>query len=308
MALAFVFPGQGSQRIGMQADLAEHHPAVRDTWAEAGEALGFDLWQLAQDGPADKLNQTTNTQPAMLAAGVAAWRAWQAAGGETPEQLAGHSLGEYSALVCAGSLDFIDTVRIVQRRAMLMQEAVPPGVGAMAAVLGLDDERITELCAEASTIGVAEPVNFNSPGQVVIAGHAEAVERVVAHARDHGARRAIMLPVSVPSHSSLMRDAGMALAETLEQVAVEAPSITVRSATTSDPYRTPEQIRTALAAQVFSPVQWVRTVRSMIDAGAARIVECGPGKVLTGLVRRIDKSVPVGFIEDADSLQKALDN
>jgi [acyl-carrier-protein] S-malonyltransferase len=308
MSLAFVFPGQGSQRVGMQASLAECHPVVLETWREASEALGFDLWRLAQDGPAEQLNQTTNTQPAMLAAGVAAWRAWQAAGGEPPEQLAGHSLGEYSALVCAGSLDFIDSVRIVQRRAMLMQEAVPPGVGAMAAVLGLDDERIMELCDEASTIGVAEAVNFNSPGQVVVAGHAEAVRQVVAYARDHGARRAIMLPVSVPSHSSLMRDAGMALAETLEQTPVQTPSITVRSATTTEPYRSSEQIRSALAAQVFSPVQWVRTVRAMIDGGATRIIECGPGKVLTGLVRRIDKSVPVGYIEDADSLGKALDN
>lgn len=307
MSLAFVFPGQGSQRVGMQASLAEYHPVVLETWREASEALGFDLWRLAQDGPPEKLNQTTNTQPAMLAAGVAAWRAWQAAGGEVPAQLAGHSLGEYSALVCAGSLDFIDSVRIVQRRAMLMQEAVPPGVGAMAAVLGLDDERIMELCDEASTIGVAEAVNFNSPGQVVVAGHAEAVRQVVSYARDHGARRAIMLPVSVPSHSSLMRDAGMALAETLEQTPVQAPSITVRSATTAEPYDSPEQIRSALAAQVFSPVQWVRTVRAMIDGGATRIIECGPGKVLTGLVRRIDKSVPAGYLEDAGSLRKALE-
>ncbi len=290
----------------MQADLADRYPVVLETWREASDALGFDLWQLAQDGPADKLNQTTNTQPAMLAAGVAAWRAWQAAGGTEPGQLAGHSLGEYSALVCAGALDFIDTVRIVQRRAILMQEAVPPGVGAMAAVLGLDDDRITELCDEASTIGVAEAVNFNSPGQVVVAGHAEAVKQVVAYARDHGARRAIMLPVSVPSHSSLMHDAGIALAETLEQTTIQAPSITVLSATTSEAYGSPGQIRSALAAQVYSPVQWVKTVRAMIDDGATRIIECGPGKVLTGLVRRIDKSVSAGYVEDADSLQKAI--
>ncbi|MDH3481099.1 MAG: ACP S-malonyltransferase [Gammaproteobacteria bacterium] len=301
-----VFPGQGSQSQGMQADLAAKFPVVQETYAEASEILGYDLWQLVQDGPAERLGATVVTQPAMLAAGTAAYRVWQAAGGTQPAQMAGHSLGEYTALVCAGAVAFADAVRVVKRRSELMQEAVPVGIGAMAAVLGLDDETIISLCEEASTIGIAEPVNFNSPGQVVIAGHATAVSQAVAFAKEHGARRAIVLPVSVPSHSSLMRDAGASLAETLDATDFKAPDIRVISAATAKPYGDAADIRRKLSLQVYSPVLWVRTVEAMIAAGATSIIECGPGKVLAGLVRRIDKSKPVACIDNNDSLQKAL--
>lgn len=306
MSLAMVFPGQGSQSVGMQADLAANFPEVQQTWAEAGDILDYDLWALVQQGPAGKLAETTVTQPAMLAAGVAAWRAWHVAGGDPAVQMAGHSLGEYTALVCAGAVDFADALRLVKRRAELMQAAVPVGIGAMAAVLGLDDDKIMDLCEEASTIGVAEPVNFNSPGQVVIAGHAKAVEQAVAYAREHGARRAIVLPVSVPSHSSLMREAGESLAEALASTSFRTPETTVIGAATAEPYADPDDIRTRLAAQVYSPVLWVRAVRRLIDGGADRIIECGPGKVLAGLVRRIDRDTSVAAIHDFDSLQRAL--
>ncbi len=306
MTLAMVFPGQGSQSPGMQADLAGHFDEIEQTYDEASEILGFDLWALTQDGPGEKLAETTNTQPAMLTAGVAAYRAWRAAGGAPAAQMAGHSLGEYTALVCAGALSFGDAVAVVKRRSELMQEAVPVGIGAMAAVLGLDDETILSLCEEASTIGVAEPVNFNSPGQVVIAGHASAVSQAVAYAKEHGARRAILLNVSVPSHSSLMREAGQSLAETLAATEFRSPEITVVSAATAEPYRDAADIRSKLSAQVYSPVLWVRTVRAMIDAGATRVIECGPGKVLAGLVRRIDKGTAVAHIDDHASLRNAL--
>lgn len=306
LTIAMVFPGQGSQSQGMQADLASAYPIVQETYAEASEVLGYDLWQLVQSGPAERLGETVVTQPAMLTAGVSAYRAWHMAGGSTPSQLAGHSLGEYTALVCAGAVGFEDAMRVVKRRSELMQEAVPVGVGAMAAVLGLDDDTIVSLCDEASTIGIAEPVNFNSPGQVVIAGHATAVTQAVEYAKEHGARRAILLPVSVPSHSSLMRDAGLSLLETLDATEFKVPDITVVSAATAEPYVDAADIRTRLSAQVYSPVLWVRTIEAMIAAGASSIIECGPGKVLAGLVRRIARGTPVSFIDNHDSLQKAL--
>jgi len=306
LTIAMVFPGQGSQSQGMQADLAAEYPVVQETYAEAGEILGYDLWLLVQTGPAERLGETVVTQPAMLAAGVAAYRAWLSAGGSAPSQLAGHSLGEYTALVCAGAIGFEDAMRVVKRRSELMQEAVPVGIGAMAAVLGLDDDTIISLCDEASTIGIAEPVNFNSPGQVVIAGHASAVTQAVEYAKEHGARRAILLPVSVPSHSSLMREAGLSLLETLDATEFKAPDIAVVSAATAKPYVDAADIRTKLSAQVYSPVLWVRTIEAMIAAGASSIIECGPGKVLAGLVRRIAKGTPVSFIDNNDSLQKAL--
>jgi [acyl-carrier-protein] S-malonyltransferase len=290
----------------MQADLASEYPVVEETYAEASQVLGYDLWELVQSGSTEQLGETVVTQPAMLTAGVAAYRVWQQAGGGTPTQMAGHSLGEYTALVCAGAVNFLDALRIVKRRSELMQEAVPVGIGAMAAVLGLDDETIISLCDEASTIGIAEPVNFNSPGQVVIAGHATAVAQAVEYAKEHGARRAIVLPVSVPSHSSLMRDAGVSLAETLAATEFSKPAITVVSAATAVPYVDAADIRSKLSAQVYSPVLWVRTVEAMVAAGASSIVECGPGKVLAGLVRRIAKGTTVAFVDNNDSLQKAL--
>ena len=290
----------------MQADLAAEYPVVRQTYDEASEVLGYDLWSLVQEGPAEKLAETVVTQPAMLTAGVAAYRAWTAAGGDEPAQVAGHSLGEYSALVAAGAVGFDDALKVVIRRAQLMQDAVPAGVGAMAAVLGLDDDAVIGACDEASLIGVAEPVNFNSPGQVVIAGHRNALDRAIELLQAAGARRAVMLPVSVPSHSSLMIQAGEALQEALADADFRAPAITVVAATDGRPYAGADDIRTRLSRQVYGPVQWVTTVNAMIDNGASAIVECGPGKVLSGLCRRISKGTPVGFIDSIDSLQKAL--
>jgi len=301
-----VFPGQGSQSVGMQADLAAAYPVVQETYADASDALGYDLWQLVQDGPAEKLSETVVTQPAMLTAGVAAYRCWLAAGGARPAQMAGHSLGEYTALVAAEAISFRDAMAVVIRRSQLMQNAVPGGVGGMAAVLGLDDATIMRVCDEASLIGVAEPVNFNSPGQVVIAGHRDALDRAVEQAKEAGARRAIMLPVSVPSHSSLMIGAGEALKETLSLADFRTPMITVIGATDATPYTDGDNIRERLARQVHGPVQWVRSVEKLISQGASSIIECGPGKVLAGLCKRIDKSVPVGFIDSNDNLQKFL--
>jgi [acyl-carrier-protein] S-malonyltransferase len=301
-----VFPGQGSQSVGMQADLAAEFPVVQETYAEASEVLGYDLWALIQGGSAEKLSETIVTQPAMLAAGIAAYRVWQAAGGPAPEQVAGHSLGEYSALVAAESLSFADAMRVVMRRSELMQDAVPAGVGAMAAIIGLDDEGVIAACKEASSVGVAEPVNFNSPGQVVIAGHREAIDSAIEHCQAAGARRALLLAVSVPSHSSLMIKAGEALQEALAEAAISTPAIKVIAATDGNAYADGNDIRARLSRQVYGPVQWVITVKAIIEGGATSIVECGPGKVLAGLCRRIDKGTPVTFIDSVDSLQKSL--
>jgi len=306
VTIAMVFPGQGSQSQGMQADLAAEFPIVRETYGEASETLGYDLWQLVQDGPAEKLGETVVTQPAMLTAGVAAYRAWQEAGGQSPAQVAGHSLGEYSALVTAGTLSFGDATKVVMRRAQLMQDAVPAGVGAMAAILGLDNDSVRAVCAEVSGSQVAEPVNYNSPGQVVIAGHASAVDDAIERAKAAGARRAMKLPVSVPSHSSLMTEAGEALSGALAEANFSAPGIPVLAATDGTPYGDADDIRARLSLQVYSHVHWVATIKAMISGGATRIIECGPGKVLAGLVRRIDKGTPVSFIDNHDSLQKAL--
>jgi [acyl-carrier-protein] S-malonyltransferase len=301
-----VFPGQGSQSVGMQADLAGEFPIVQQTYAEASESLGYDLWALVQDGPAEELAKTVVTQPAMLTAGVAAYRVWLAAGGAQPQQVAGHSLGEYSALVAAESLSFADAMTVVMRRSALMQAAVPAGIGAMAAILGLDDDAVIGVCEKASEHGVADAVNFNSPGQVVIAGHKEALDSAILLAKEAGARRAMLLPVSVPAHSSLMRSAGEDLRAALAAANFATPAITVVAATDAQPYGNADDIRERLARQVFGPVQWVATVNAMIAAGAGGIVECGPGKVLAGLCRRIHKATPVAFIDSLDSLQKAL--
>jgi [acyl-carrier-protein] S-malonyltransferase len=304
--MAMVFPGQGSQSQGMQADLAEKFQEIEDTYAEASEVLGYDLWRLTQDGPPERLGETVVTQPAMLTAGVAAWRAWQAAGGAPPDFMAGHSLGEYTALVCAGALNFDDALLLVRRRSQLMQDAVPVGEGAMAAIIGLDDDAVRRICDEASGIGVAEPVNFNSPGQVVIAGHKPSILRAVERAEAAGARRAVVLKVSVPSHSSLMIKAGEALADSLQSVPIDAPSVPVINATDARPYTDVEDIRAHLARQVYSAVHWVDTVRYMLAEGASAIVECGPGRVLSGLVRRIANGTPVYSIDSVERMQAAL--
>ncbi|MHB8759958.1 MAG: ACP S-malonyltransferase, partial [Thiobacillus sp.] len=274
MKLAFVFPGQGSQSVGMMQGWGER-AEIRATFAEASDALGQDLWALVADGPAEVLNQTVNTQPAMLAADVAAWRAWQAQGGPNPALLAGHSLGEYAALVAADALSFVDAVKLVRFRAEAMQSAVPEGVGAMAAILGLDDEAVRAVCADAAAGEAVEAVNLNSPGQVVIAGNKGAVERAMALAKERGAKRALPLPVSVPSHSSLMRPAAEKLLAYLQDVAISAPRIPVLHNTDVQFHDAAAAIRAALANQLHTPVRWVETVRALKAAGVERVIECG---------------------------------
>lgn len=306
MALAMVFPGQGSQSLGMLADLAAAHAEVVATYREASDELGYDLWDLVQNGPAEALNETRVTQPAMLAAGVATYRTWRIQGGTVPSGMAGHSLGEYTALVCAGAIDFRAAVRLVQRRAELMQNAVPANEGGMAAILGLDDQAVRDVCAQVSDGSVAEAVNFNSPGQVVVAGHRKAIEQVIELAKAAGARRAIMLAVSVPSHSTLMAPAGEALGEALQAAPFQAPSIAVINAVDAIPYTDADDIRVRLARQVSSPVRWVDTVQRLIADGATSIIECGPGKVLTGLQKRIDRTLPAGCIDSPAALEQEL--
>ncbi len=305
MKLAFIFPGQGSQSVGMMQGLVDR-PEVRFTFSEASDALGQDLWALVSEGPADALNQTVNTQPAMLAADIAIWRVWQATGGPQPELLAGHSLGEYAALVAAGALDFTDAIRLVRFRAEAMQAAVPEGVGAMAAILGLDDAAVRAVCADAAAGEVVEAVNLNSPGQVVIAGNKAAVERAMALAKERGAKRALPLPVSVPSHSSLMRPAAEELRAHLQGVEIKVPTMRVLHNTDVQSHAAPDAIRDALAKQLHTPVRWVETVQALKAAGIERVIECGPGKVLAGLNKRIDDSLPAVALVDEASLAAAL--
>ncbi len=306
-ALGFVFPGQGSQAVGMLAELASAVPVVRETFDEASAALGCDLWRLVQGGPAEQLNLTHNTQPAMLAAGVATWRAWQQQGGPQPALLAGHSLGEYAALVAAEAIGFADAARLVAERGRLMQAAVPEGAGAMAAILGLDDEQVRLACDEAAAGDVVEAVNYNSPGQVVIAGQAAAVARAVDAAKALGAKRAVVLPVSVPSHCALMRPAAARLAERLAAVDVRLPRIPVLHNVDVAVADSPDAIRDRLARQLYSPVRWVETLQRMATDGVGLVVECGPGRVLAGLVKRIDKNLEAAAIYDPASLAAALE-
>lgn len=310
MTLAVVFPGQGSQSVGMLGELAAQHPVVRDTFSEASAALGYDLWQRVAEGPADALNATACTQPAMLAAGIATWRVWQQSGGPTPAVVSGHSLGEFTALVCAGVFGFADALRLVRTRGELMQAAVPVGTGAMAAVLGMDDAALEAVCTEAAQGEVVEAVNFNSQGQVVIAGHASAVERAIALAKTRGAKRAVLLPVSVPSHSSLMRGAAEQLRERLATVAMQAPQLRYISAVDALPHADPDDIRATLVSQLASPVRWTQTVLALTASGATTLLECGPGKVLTGLNRRIEKRPEITClaIEDVATLTNALNH
>jgi len=306
MKLAMVFPGQGSQSMGMVAGY-DAHPVVRGIFAEASEVLGQDVWSLVSDGPVEELNRTVNTQPVMLTADVAVYRAWGEHGGGKASMLAGHSLGEYAALVAAGALSFADALPLVRFRAQAMQDAVPQGVGAMAAVMGLDDAAVAAACDEARQGQVVDPVNFNAPGQVVIAGHKEAVERTIAAAKAKGAKRALMLPVSAPFHSSLLNPAAERLADYLSTVEISAPStpvlhnVDVRSAVTA------QAVRDALARQAANPVRWAETVQAFQASGVTHIVECGPGTVLSGLCRRIAPDIEILPTNDGDALQAAID-
>ncbi len=304
---AAVFPGQGSQSSGMLADLGDDHAIVRDTFQEASDCLDADLWSLAQHGPAEQLNQTQWTQPVMLAAGVASWRLLQQQTSARPQAVAGHSLGEYSALVAAGVLHFADAVHLVAERARAMQAAVPEGEGAMAAVLGLDDADVQRLCREHSNGAVLEAVNLNAPGQVVIAGHAGAVDRAVSAARDAGAKRALKLPVSVPSHCALMQPAAERLQAVLDNTSFAAPCVPVWQNATAQPAESAERIKQNLAAQLYHPVRWVETIRGMRGQGITMQVECGPGRVLTGLGKRIDRQLELFDIADRDTLRGTLD-
>ncbi|WP_438969853.1 ACP S-malonyltransferase [Methylophaga sp.] len=304
MKSAFVFPGQGSQSVGMLADLAAEYAIVTDTFAQASDALGYDLWNLVSEGPTDRLNQTDKTQPAMLTAGIAVWRVWQTVSNIKPDFFAGHSLGEYSALVAADALDFIDAVKLVEKRGQFMQQAVPAGEGAMAAILGLDDDVVTGLCAEAASNGVVEAVNFNSPGQVVIAGAANAVNAAIEMANEKGAKRALLLPVSVPSHCALMKPAAEKLTEALNTIAIRVPHTPVIHNASVTAATDAGQIKQLLAEQLFSPVRWVETVQWFASNDVNAIVECGPGKVLAGLSKRIDKSLSAMPLFDLATMQK----
>jgi [acyl-carrier-protein] S-malonyltransferase len=308
MTFAFVFPGQGSQSVGMLSALASAEPLVQETFAEASEVLGYDLWKLCQEGPEELLGSTERTQPAMLAAGVATWRVWRKHGGGLPAAMAGHSLGEYSALVASGALDFKTAATLVQFRGQAMQAAVPAGQGAMAAILGAEDADVEAACAEAAQGEVVQAANFNSPGQIVIAGAASAVDRAIELVKERGAKRAIKLPVSVPSHSTMMAPAAEKLAQRLSQTHFDAPQ--VRDIYTVDVRKHGDagSIREALVQQLVKPVRWTQTIQAIVASGARVIVECGPGRVLTGLNRRIEKNKEIAMlaIEDGDSLQAAL--
>ena len=307
MSLALLFPGQGSQSVGMLADLADHWPQVAETFAQASEVLGYDLWQLVHNGPAEALNQTDKTQPAMLAAGVAVARVWQAAGGAIPTAMAGHSLGEYTALVCAEALGFEDAIKLVEKRGQLMQSAVPAGEGAMAAILGLSDEDVIALCEAAAQGDVVEAVNFNSPGQVVIAGTRSAVERATEIAKEKGAKRALLLPVSVPSHCSLMKPAADELAKVLDAIEISAPTIKVIHNADVQSHQDGASIKKALVEQLYNPVRWVETIGALKNAAVETVVESGPGKVLAGLNKRIDRRMTALPVFDDASLKKALE-
>jgi len=306
MSLAFVFPGQGSQSVGMLSQLATEFPHVQATFSEASDVLGYDLWQLVTDGPAESLNQTERTQPAMLAAGIAVWRSWQSVTDITPSFLAGHSLGEYTALVAAGAMQFADAIKLVEQRGLFMQQAVPVGTGAMAAVLGLEDEVVRTLCSQASANGIVEAVNFNSPGQVVIAGEAAAVNIAIELAKEQGAKRALLLPVSVPSHCALMKPAAEQLAAALSDITIQTPTIPVIHNVSVTSENNSESIKRLLTEQLYSPVRWVETVEYFAAQGVDTLVECGPGKVLAGLTKRIDKSLTGLAVFDQASLEKTI--
>ena len=305
---AMVFPGQGSQAVGMLKDLAENYPVVKSTFDEASQVLGYDLWTLVQAGPAEELNKTWQTQPALLAASVAIYRVWQSINGPQPEFMAGHSLGEYSALVCAGVIDFKDAIKLVELRGKLMQEAVPSGTGAMFAIIGLDNDSIQKACEQAAQGQIVAPVNFNSPGQVVIAGNKEAVERAGALCKEAGAKRALPLAVSVPSHCALMKPAADKLATTLNNMTFNPPQFAVINNVNVKVESSADNIKAALIAQLYSPVRWTETVEEMAKQGVTQLVEMGPGKVLTGLTKRIVDSLSACAVNDKASLDVAIEN
>ena len=304
---ACVFPGQGSQSVGMLAELAVVHPQVREAFREASDGAGRDLWALAQEGPAEDLDRTENTQPALLAAGVGVWRAWRDAGGATPSLMAGHSLGEYSALVCAGVISLHDAAGLVAERGRLMQAAVPEKTGAMAAVLGGDEAEIVRVCAEVADGQVVAPANYNAPGQLVIAGHVEAVDRALAALAERGVRKAVKLAVSVPSHTPLMREAADRLAERMASLTWNEPTIPVLQNADADTHGSVAHIRASLARQLYMPVRWSESVAIMGRAGVRRIAECGPGKVLCGLIKRIDRDIESRALGDPPGFNDALD-
>ncbi len=305
--IAIVFPGQGSQSLGMLGDLAEIYPQIQATFQEASNTLGRDLWSLAQKGPTEEINQTKNTQPLILTTSVAMWRVFQSTLEISPEYMAGHSLGEYTALVCAGSLDFIDAVKLVEQRAIFMQQAVPEGEGAMAAVLGLSVAELTSICDHASQGDIVSAVNFNAPGQVVIAGNTAAVNRAIELAKEQGAKRALPLPVSVPSHCALMMPAAEKLLETMADVSFSSPIIPVLHNTDVALHNDATEIKKSLSKQLHTPVRWVETVEALVSSGVDTVIECGPGKVLSGLNKRIEKSLPLYSLGDERSFNKTLE-
>lgn len=306
--LAMVFPGQGSQKIGLLAELAESFGSVQDTFSEASDVLGYDLWSLAQNGSQEDINLTERTQPLLLTASVALWRIWRAQGGAVPAYLSGHSLGEWSALVCAGVVEFPAAVKLVQQRGKFMQEAVPAGQGAMAAIIGLADEAIVKACADAAQGAVVAPVNYNSPGQVVIAGQSAAVERAMAACKEAGAKRALPLPVSAPFHTSLMRPAAERLEAQIQATAFQAPEIPVVHNVTAGAEADPERVKALMVEQIYSPVRWVECVQALRAQGVETTLECGPGKVLSGLNKRIDKALTALAMETPDELAAALES
>ena len=307
-ALAFIFPGQGSQSLGMLASLSEQYPVVRETFVEASEGAGTDLWALSQGGPEEMLNRTEFTQPALLAAGVAVWRVWQTVNGAKPEHLAGHSLGEYTALVASGVISLVDAAHLVRIRGQAMQAAAPAGLGAMAAVIGAEDSLVESVCAEVSGEHVVVPANYNSPGQIVIGGHATAVDAALAKLAENGVRKAVKLAVSVPSHTPLMREAGNRLAEAMAAYTWHQPQLPVIQNVDALVHISTAAIRDALVRQLYLPVRWTQCMQALIAAGVGRYAECGPGKVLTGLARRIDKTIdmrPIGTPGELDDAREA---
>lgn len=304
---AFVFPGQGSQSVGMLNKLSQAYPVVQETFAEASRVLKLDLWKLVQEGPVEALSQTIHTQPAMLAAGVAIYRVWVEESGCVPDYMAGHSLGEYTALVCTDSIAYGDAVALVADRARFMQDAIPAGSGGMVAVLGMQDEDVIRLCQEQAQGEVLEAANFNSPGQLVAAGHMSAVQRLAVAAADAGAKKVVVLPVSIPSHCSLMRSAAEQLAVRIQEVNIAAPRVPVVNNVDVKMPAQPEQIRDALVRQLYAPVRWADIIRFLARQGVSAVIEMGPGRVLTGLTKRIERSLVAMSVDDPESLEAAMD-